>query len=225
MCDPLSIAVVGTVGSLAASGYGIYQQQQAVNDQNDANASWRRWQTKQKLDAQAREEEMRRKADAARTGGLEQLGADKQQAAQTTESARLTDLYDGGNTTVNDAKVNDALLSGQQSGGEEFKTDVASRLNKAAIEARQRIKALADINSYGGSFNGLGARNSAILDASGQQIDLNNDMRRGSLAAYGIAKAVDPQQNAPVVDYASGVGNALAGIAGKAWGQYNGGKV
>jgi hypothetical protein len=225
MCDPLSIAIVGTVGSLAASGYGMYQQSQAIQDQNAANDQWRRWQEQQRLLAQQKDEELRRKADAARNGSLEKLGADKQKKAQTAESARLSEYYDDGNTSVNTATINDALLSGQQDGGEEFQTDVAKRLNNAAQEARARIKALADINSYGGSFNGLAARNSEIFDESGQGIELANNMRRGNLAQYQIAQNVQPMQMAPVVDYASGVGNALAGISGNAWGKYFGQKV
>jgi hypothetical protein len=225
MCDPLSLAAVATVGSLAASGYGMYQQNQAIQDQNAANEQWRRWQEQQRLAAQQKDEELRRQADAARNGSLEKLGAEQQKEAQTTESARLSDYYDGGATDVNKASVNAALLSGQQDGGEEFQTDVAKRLTTAAQEARARIKALADINSYGGSFNGLAARNSEIFAESGQGIDLANNMRRGNLAQYQIAQNVQPMQLAPVTDYASGVGNALAGIAGKAWGNHMGGKV
>lgn len=225
MCDPFSLALATTAASLAATGYGLASQQNAINDQNQANQNWRNWQQQQRLLAQQKDEELRRQADAARQGTLDQLGADKQTEAQTAESQRLTDFYDGGNTDVNTASINDALLSGQASGGEEFQTDVAKRLNNAALEARQRIKALADINSYGGSFGGLATRNGLLFEDSGQGIELANNMRRGSLAAYGIAQSVQPQQNAPVVDYASGIGNALAGIAGQQWGNYYGGKV
>lgn len=225
MCDPLSLAVAGTVGSLAASGYGVYQNQQAIQDQNAANQQWRDWQQRQRLLAQQREDELRRQANAARTGSLEQLGAEEQQAAQGAEAERLTEFYDGGSTEMNDANINGLLLSGQQDGGEVFETDVAARLNNAAKEARKRIEALATINSYGGSFGGLANRNAEIFDEAGQGIDLANNMRRGNLAAYGIAQAVQPMQLAPVTDYASGIGNALAGIAGNAWGQHFGGKV
>ena len=225
MCDPLSLAVVSTVGSLAASGVGMYQQNQAIQDQNKLNAQWRSWQEQQKRLAQSKDEELRRKADAARNGNLDKLGADAQMEDQAAEAARLTEFYDGGNTDMNTASINDALLSGQEAGGEEFKTDVAARLNNAAQEARARIKALADINAYGGSFGGLANRNAELFDKSGQGIELANNMRRGNLAAYGIAQAVQPVQNAPITDYASGIGNALAGISGKAWGNYMGGKV
>lgn len=225
MCDPFSLAIAATTASLAATGVGMYQQSQAIDSQNAADAAWRKWQDQQKRLAQQKEEEMRRQAQGARDSALDKLGAGKQQADQSAEATRLSDFYDQGQTDVNTATVNDALLSGQQDGGTEFKTDVAQRLTKAAQEARARIKALAEINSYGGSMNGLANRNSEIFDASGQQIELQNNMRRGNMAAYGVAKAVTPGQNRPVTDYASGIGNALAGIAGKAWGQSMGGKV
>jgi hypothetical protein len=225
MCDPLSIAVISTAGGLAATGYGMYQNNMAMQDQNAANQQWRNYQEQQRRLAQAKDEELRRNAEANRNGALDKLGADAQKADQTAEASRLTDFYDQGNTDVNTATTNDALLSGQQDGGEEFKTDVAKRLNTAALEARKRIKALADINAYGGSFGGLANRNSEIFNEAGQGIELANNMRRGNLAQYSIAQGVQPMQFAPVTDYASGIGNAFAGISGNAWGQVAAGKV
>ena len=43
-------------------------------------------------------------------------------------------------------------------------------------------------------------------------------MRQGSLSAYNIAKGINPMQMPNTTDYASGIGSALAGIAGNAWG-------
>jgi hypothetical protein len=128
--------------------------------------------------------------------------------------------------------VDKGMLSGQQYGGDVFQSDLAKKLSDAAASAKQRIGALATVGSYGGSFGGLGTINPINQAASGAGIDLQNEKRRGSLAAYGTERAVDPQQIAysnPIADVASGflgagmqgVGQAaankgLGGIFGKA---------
>jgi hypothetical protein len=113
------------------------------------------------------------------------------------------------------------MLSGQQSGGDVFQADAARQLADAASSAKQRIGAMATAASYGNSGSGLGTINPIAQQRAGQGIDWANNMRKGSLAAYGVEQAVDPKQvtySNPVADIASsflgvgmqGVGNAMA---------------
>jgi hypothetical protein len=48
------------------------------------------------------------------------------------------------------------------------------------------------VQSYGGSQFGLTQRANQIFNASGQDIRMSGDMRQGGLAAYNVAKAVEP---------------------------------
>ena len=217
MCEPFTLALLSTAGSLAATGIGAMQQQRAQDSQARANQYWREYQDRQRNAENLRQDELRQKAEAARSQTVENMTPEAQKNAQTAEESRLTDLYTS-QPAVNQADVIGALLSGQQNGGQEFQTDIASRIAKASQDARKRIAALATINSYGGSFGGLQNRNAETLAQGDQGINLYNNMRQGSLSAYGAAKAVNPMQMPNQTDYASGVGSALAGIAGTAWG-------
>lgn len=219
MCDPFTTAVVTTVGSLAATGVGAYTQMKTADSQNKANAAWRQYQQNQREREQARQDQLRQQAEGARSLTVEQMGADKQLADQGKEEARLNEIYNQ-DPTVNQADINGALLSGQQNGGEVFKSDVASRLAQASVDARKRIAALARVNSYGSSFGGLQNRNSEVLATGDLGINTANNMRQGSLSAFNLAKGINPAQLPNQTDYASGIGSALAGVAGNAWGSY-----
>jgi hypothetical protein len=62
-------------------------------------------------------------------------------------------------------------------------------------------------------------RNEEMLNRGSQGIKLANSMRQGSLGAFGATTAIEPMQYS-VNDPYSGIGTALAGIAGKGWGNY-----
>lgn len=220
MCEPFTIAAVTTLGSLAATAVGSAQQQRAAASQNRANQYWRDYQEKQRKAEQGRQDELRLKAEQARANTVDQMGAEEQGKAQAAEEERLKGIYNQ-NPTVpqNTDDLQPVLLSGQENGGQVFKDDVASRLAQASVDARKRIGALARINSYGGSFGGLQGRNAEVLGAGDTGINTANNMRQGSLSAYNIAKGINPMQMPNTTDYASGIGSALAGIAGTAWGQ------
>ena len=68
------------------------------------------------------------------------------------------------------------------------------------------MAALARVSSYGESFGGLGTTNKEALATSGRGIDAANEMRRGSLSAWGAEKAIDPVQ----VSYSNPLGEAFA---------------
>jgi hypothetical protein len=194
MCDPMSIIGVGiAVGGAAMQAH---QQQELIDKQQAANDQWVAYQRRQSLAENARQEELRQKADAARQGSLGELTAQKQGDAQRNEQARLTGTLTPEETAAmaagNQQTLNDKLLSGQRGGDPGVQANIKSQLAKAAGEARQRIAALAAIQSYGGSQFGLTNRANTIFNTAGQDIRLSGDERQGSLGAYGVEKAVEP---------------------------------
>jgi len=110
-----------------------------------------------------------------------------------------------GNKNVIDKK----LLSGQQGTAEGVKGSIQAQIAEASREARQRIAALAAVQSYGGSQFGMTNRANTIFNTAGQDIRLASDMRQGALAAHNVAKAVEPIK---IVQH--GGGSALGGLAG-----------
>jgi len=107
------------------------------------------------------------------------------------------------------------MLSGQEGAGDYAKTNIQAQIQQAAIEARKRISALAAVQSYGGSQFGLTNRANTILNASGQDIRLAGNERAGELAAYNVAKAVEPikivQHGGQSLGSMAGAGAQLAG--------------
>ena len=90
------------------------------------------------------------------------------------------------------ATADTAMFSGQQGGDVVAKTDLAKKISEASAGAQQRIKSLAKVSSYGESFGGLGTTNPLLQQEAGTGIDMANEMRRGSLGAFGVEKAKSP---------------------------------
>ena len=210
MCDPISM--IGLAFSIGMSVYNMQQQQDMANQQSSANDQWVAYQRRQSQEFQARDEQLRKNAEGAREGSLDQLTADKQAEAQTNEAARLrTELTPEQLAAQADGDPNalaSAMFSGQENGSEEGKSAIQGSIQQAAIAARQRIAALADVQSYGGSQFGLTNRANSILNASGQDIRLAGNERSGQLAAYNVAKAVEPIK---IAQYGGSAAGALAG--------------
>ena len=221
MCDPISI--IGLGFSIGMSIYNMQQQQDMANQQEAANSQWVAYQRKQAQDYQKRDENLRRNAEAARSGSLEELAAPKQTAAQESESARLQkELTPEETANMAEGDPNalaSAMFTGQKNGSEYMQSAIQGHIQKAAIDARKRIAALADVQSYGGSQYGLTNRANTIFNTAGQDIRLAGNERAGQLAAYNIAKAVEPIR---ISQYsggaAGGLANAGAQIAGSGLG-------
>jgi hypothetical protein len=210
MCDPIS--AIGLVFSIGMAVANYSAQQEMASQQQAANDSWVAYQRRQAKEYQARDEELRKNAEAARTGALSELTPDKQQHAQENEQARLTEALTP-EQLANMAKgdpntIAGAMLSGQQDTAGPVKTDIQKQISQAAQEARQRIAALAAVQSYGGSQYGLTNRANTIFNTSGQDIRMASDERSGQLAAYNVAKAVEPIK---ITQY--GGGSAMGGLA------------
>ena len=221
MCDPISIIGLGfSIGSAIANQQA---QQDMVNQQNDANAQWVAYQRRQSQEYAKRDEELRKNAAAARESSLSELDAKKQQAAQEGEQARLTTALTPEQTAAmargDVSEIDKTLLQGQAGTEAGVKSNIQMQIQQAAQDARKRIAALAAVQSYGGSQFGLTNRANAIFNAAGQDIRLASDQRQGQLAAYNVAKAVEPIK---IVQHGSssagGIANAMAGVAGKGLG-------
>ena len=220
MCDPLSLIMGGL--SAASSVASAVTQQNAQKKQEQANNQWMQFQRQQRLAENARQEDMRQKAELARQDTVQDLSPEAQQKAQAEEQSRLEGELGAKDSSTaadkaagNQADVNAALLSGQSAGGQMFMQDMASRVSKATADARGRLKALAGVQSFGGTMGGLQTRNALELQQGEQGINLQNNFRQGSLGAYGAMQAVDPIQYNPTSNPWGGIANALAGIAGQ----------
>ena len=210
MCDPISIIGLGLSVGMAVANYQA--QEDMANQQQSANDSWVAYQRRQSQEFQKRDEELRRNAEAARSSSLNELTAKKQTHAQENEQARLTTALtpeDIANMAQGDPNaIAGAMLSGQQHMAEDVRGGIQSRIQEAAAEARDRIAALAAVQSYGGSQYGLTNRANTILNTSGQDIRMAGNQRAGQLAAYNVAKAVEPIK---ITQYG---GSAAGGLAG-----------
>jgi len=223
MCDPLSLGMlaIGVAGT-AANSIG---QMNAAKKQEEAYNTWAAQQKTNRANENLRQQEFREGAEAARQQGVADLDADNQKKVQAEEEARLASLYSEEGTITAPAtgtapSASDAALAGQQAaGGQVFQDDLARGLADAAASAKQRIGALATVNSYGGSYGGLGTVNPIALQESGSGIDEANEYRRGSLSAYGVEQAVDPEQitytPSPIASIASSfLGAGMQGLGG-----------
>ena len=220
MCDPFTAASAAV--ALGGAAYQAVEADELNNKQEQANNEWLAYQRRVRDQENARQEEMRKRAEGARTGQLDTLTPDAQKAAQTAEEARLYgSMTDGTDGTVNADTVASKLLPGQAQGGQNFKDDMASRVSAASKAARDRIKALASIQSYGNSFNGLGTTNKINFGNSDAAIGLVNNQRNGSLQTYGVEQGVEP------VRYTAGsnVAGQLAGVAAMVAGNRIGAKM
>jgi len=210
MCDPISIIGLGLSIGMAYANYSA--QQEMAKQQEDANAQWVAYQRRKSQEFQARDEELRKNAEAARSGSLDELTAKKQTAAQENEQARLTDTLTpeetaamaGGDPNV----IASRMLSGQQGANEETRGAIQGQIQQAAIDARKRIAALAAVQSYGGSQFGMTNRANTIFNTAGQDIRMAGNQRGGQLAAYNVAKQVEPIK---IVQH--GGGSALGGLS------------
>lgn len=218
MCDPISI--IGLGFSIGMQMYNMQQQADMASQQQSANDQWVAYQRKQSQDFQARDESLRQNAEAARQGSLDELSAANQTMAQGKEADRLTTSLtpeDIAKQAAGDPNaLASAMFSGQQGGSQEMQTQIQGSIQQAAVEARKRIAALANVQSYGGSQYGLTNRANTIFNAAGQDIRLAGNERAGDLSAYNIAKSVEPIH---IAQYSGGSAGGLATAGAQFTGQ------
>jgi hypothetical protein len=228
MCDPLTIGSIA-VGLAGTAANAVGQQGAAKKQQREYDA-WAAQQKQARNAENARQEQLRGRAETSRQEGVEAISADEQARTQAAEEARLTSaLNEEGQTNTADpgapASVADDVLTGSGGGGQVFQSDLARKISDATASAKQRIGALARVSSYGDSFGGLGTVNPINQGRAGAGIDAANEMRKGSISAYGAETAIDPVQitySNPIADIASsflgagmqGLGQSMAGGGG-----------
>jgi hypothetical protein len=224
MCDPTVLAIASTVGGLAATAANYAGESAAASTQEDAYNQWANQQRQNRLKAQQQDEANRQKADAARLQGLQDVSPAAQSATQADEQARLTSYLQGqgpaSNSTENPTPVSiaDTRLSGQDSGGDTFQSDLMSKLDAASKDSKARIAALATVGSYGGSSGGLDVHNARAFQNAGQGIDLANEFRKGDLSTLGVEQAVNPPQYTYRSPFAS-LGPTLLSVGSQGLGQ------
>jgi hypothetical protein len=201
MCDPLT--AVAAVGAVASAGAGLYEGQQASSEiaatrdaQNQANANWVAYQTKIHNEQAQAEDAARQKATGAQQSTLDKVSPEAQTQTQTAEQQRLNSLYGkpGAGGAQSGAPTSGNLLSGEQSGDQNFMSSLTNQVSQATAQARQRISALATAGSYGGSFGGLGTTVPIAFAQGGNDINLQNAIRQGDLKTYGVEQQVQPIQ-------------------------------
>jgi hypothetical protein len=219
MCDPMSLVLGGL--SAAASIASNSVQANAVKKQENLNNQWMAMQQRERRAEQARQEQLRQQAEGARAATVQDMTAENQAQAQSQEQTRLQEKL-GGNEPPPDATATDqqaganaALLEGKALGGQEFNADMGSRISKATADARSRIRALAQVQSFGGTKGGLQTRNALELNEGEQGINLANNLRQGSLSAFGAVQNIEPVKLNPVSNPWGGVASALGGMVGK----------
>jgi hypothetical protein len=199
MCDPLS--AVAAVGAVASAGASLYEGSQAASElaatnkaQQDANNQWVAYQTRIHNEQAAAEDAARRRATGAQQDTLSKVSPEAQAQTQTTEAERLNTLYNKGGAGQSTDASNPAnlLLSGEQSGNQNFMGNLTQQVNQATAAARKRIGALATASSYGGSFGGLGTTVPIAFAQGGNDINLQNAIRQGGLKTYGVQQQVQP---------------------------------
>jgi hypothetical protein len=225
MCDPM----IGLMVSAGSALINYQQQSDVMSQQQAANDAWVAYQQDAQRKEAAADEAARQKAESARQTSLTDVNAGAQKQQQATEQQRLTDyltpqsIKQSGNDP--NQTPGDLLLSGQQYATPEVQQQIAGQLNQAAQDARSRIAALATMQSYGGSQFGLTPTVNQAFQTSGQQIQLQGDIRQGDLAVLQAARNVQPLHIVATPSPWGGIASALAGAAGKGFGGGMGGLV
>jgi hypothetical protein len=219
------------LGAGASVGSGLIEmqnRQKAQQQQRQNIDNWYAYQAAQRQMEYGRQNKLRIEADTSRMKTLNNVGGIGQKSMQQTEEARLAPELMRGTSAASSAPTaspgsitagsQPGALTGQSGGDSVFTSDLARRLNNAAQDSRQRIQALAGMSSYGDSFGGLGTMIPMEFGQSASDINMANNFRKGSMAAYDVAKQVAPQQvnyrQSPAAMGLSALGGALSGMGG-----------
>src|SRR4029077_7351260 len=157
MCDPVSLSIASTVVGAAGTGMSAIGQMNAQKKQANEIDIWQRKQQANRAAENVRQEGMRQQAEAAQRQGLQDVSAEEQTKRQSDEEARLASYLQGDAPASNagaepGAEVAEAdknMLSGQQGGDQQFKSELAQKISEATAGAKQRLGALARVSSFG----------------------------------------------------------------------------
>ncbi len=199
------LGLAGTGMQVGGSIIEMQQRQKAQKQQQENLNNWYLYQALIRNQEYMRQDSFRNQADTSRQNVLyNDVSSTAQKAKQGAEAQRLAGAYAQGTSaaagapSASDASIRSGaqqgILTGQSGGDQEFRSDLARRLNNSASRVRDRITALGTMNSYGDSFQGLGTENPLAFQRAGWDINRFNNFRKGSLQAYGVEKAIEPQQ-------------------------------
>jgi hypothetical protein len=223
MCTPL--AAIGLVASAASAGLNYMSQQSMANAQERSNAEWAAMQTRQRHAEQARQDEAREKANLSRMGANEKIDPRNLEKDRAAEEARLTQNYEALNPMTGAPQEGVAFTPQGVGNSEAFKTALGNRMTQATQDAKRRIAALASMQSYGGeTMGGMLSKAGDYLSSSERDINLQGNIRQGSLGAFGLEQKIDPVRYTtnPSAQLVGSLAGAVANAAGGAYGTAQG---
>ena len=205
---PLALTAAGVIGEGMA-------QRKTQREQDDINRQW--------LEMQERKKATFEESNADRIAANQQSLAEYLSGADETsrmdvvadEEARLFDRGTENIPLVPDSLAGDELIAGAKFGSKNFKDFAGKKLAEATQEARDRIKALAKTNAYGGSFGGLALDRGLAGRTASQDIGFENEMGMVDLGTLNRWQTVEPER----LEYEStGLGSLLTTLGGNMMG-------
>lgn len=202
MCvDPMTL--IGTAISLAGTAAQAAQQSAMVNAQNKTNRDAYEISKRAREAEQARQSVYERQAADDWASTTEALSKDRYDATKAQNEQDFMQDFDAAQGAVQEGE----LLSGQEFASDAVKTEIAARSNKAAQEARSRVKALAALTGT----DLTGANRGFILGNNADKLGTLNSLRRGSLGVSNQEQNIAPAQ---VNQGSSLMGDVLSGAGG-----------
>lgn len=199
MLPGLLVSAVGSLGETFAQN-AVYDEQQRINN------TWEEFQKRKQDASDVEDERNRQQNENVMANMLEGSTQEAREQVIETETDRLYDFIAPEQTTVADA-----LLSGDKFSSENFRTETGKKLATATKEARERIKALAEVSSYGGTRGGMAADRSLAGHRAMQDIGSTNEKRNIDSSTLQRWQSVQPE----MLQYQStGLGSLLSGLGG-----------
>lgn len=202
MClDPMSM--IGMAASIAGSAMQASAQSSFVNAQNKANRDAYEISKRAREAELARQKQFEDQAAGYWNQTADALGSDDFATEKDAATDQFMDTFDQMSSAIGEGE----LLSGQQFASDAVKTEIATRANKAAVDARKRVQALAALTGGDNAFMGR----SFNLNDTANTLSTLNTLRRGSLGVSNQEQNIAPAQ---VSQGSSIFGDVLSGVGG-----------
>jgi len=209
MCDPVSLIglALSTVGGIAQAN----TQSNYVDRVNAENKKAYEMSQRAREAERARQKNMEGEMLQAYDETAADLTREKFDESKDVSAQTFLDKL----TSTAPALSDTTRLPGQEGASVEVQNSINSRINKGAGEARDRVKALAALSSYGRAGEG---RAQSVTD-TGNTLSTLGGLRRGSLAVGQQEQEIRGAEVSPgsstFSDILSGVGGAMAGMGGR----------
>jgi len=179
------------------------QEKQYAEAVNAANKQAFEVSRKAREDERARQGDMEQKMFASYDAAEGDLSRDNYDAKKDGAATSFVEKLDSMSPEIG----TESRLAGQDGASVAVKSSINSQINKAAGDARERVKALANLQGYGRAGE---SRAASMSDASNSMSTIGG-LRRGSLAAS------QQEQNIPAADVSRGsstFADVLSGVGG-----------